>query len=166
VGVSWNDAQAYVKWLSQQTGKHYRLPTEAEWEYAARAGTDTAYPWGNKASHDFANYGKDQCCDGLASGKDKWVYTSPVGSFPANPFGLYDMNGNVFQWVEDCYADSYKDAPVDGTARPVVCDANASRVLRGGSWTNFPGILRSAYRNYYTPDYRLYDVGFRAARTN
>jgi formylglycine-generating enzyme required for sulfatase activity len=165
VGVSWENAQAYVQWLGKQTGKKYRLPTEAEWEYAARAGTDTAYSWGNKASHDFANYGKDQCCDGLASGKDKWVYTSPVGSFAKSPFGLLDMHGNVLEWVEDCYVDSYKDAPTDGSARPV-CDANASRVLRGGSWFNDPQGLRSAYRLNGAPANRSDIVGFRAARTN
>jgi formylglycine-generating enzyme required for sulfatase activity len=165
VGVSWENAQAYVQWLGKQTGKKYRLPTEAEWEYAARAGTDTAYSWGNKASHDFANYGKDQCCDGLASGKDKWVYTSPVGSFAKSPFGLLDMHGNVLEWVEDCYVDSYKDAPTDGSARPV-CDANASRVLRGGSWLLKPQRLRSATRDLDTPASRNINVGFRAARTN
>ncbi len=164
VGVSWENAQAYVQWLGQQTGKQYRLPTEAEWEYAARAGTDTAYPWGNTASHDFANYGKDECCESLASGKDKWVYISPVGSFAKNPFGLSDMHGNVWEWVEDCFGD-YKDAPVDGSARQG-CSADASRVLRGGSWNFFPRGLRSADRYYSLPSTRDDGVGFRAARTN
>jgi formylglycine-generating enzyme required for sulfatase activity len=103
--ASWNDAQAYVAWLSKRTGKHYRLPTEAEWEYAARAGTTTVYPWGVKVSHDRANYGADECCSERASGADKWLHTSPVGSFPPNAFGLYDMQGNAWQWVQDCYAD-------------------------------------------------------------
>jgi formylglycine-generating enzyme required for sulfatase activity len=157
VGVSWNDAQAYVQWLSQQTGKHYRLPTEAEWEYAARAGTDTAYPWGNAIGKDNANCSGDLC-------GDKFSYTSPVGSFAANPFGLYDMNGNVYQWVEDCWQGDYKGAPVDGSARQG-CGANASRVLRGGSWYYEPWLLRSANR-YDSPDFRYNDVGFRAARIN
>ena len=165
VGVSWQNAQTYVQWLSKQTGKQYRLPTESEWEYAARAGTDTAYSWGNKANHEFANYGKDECCGGLASGKDKWVYTSPVGSFAKSPFGLSDMHGNVLEWVEDCWQGDYKDAPMDGSARQG-CDANASRVLRGGSWLNGPRGLRSASRSDLTPAYRGYLVGFRAARTH
>jgi formylglycine-generating enzyme required for sulfatase activity len=95
--VSWHDAQAYVKKLSEYTGQHYRLPSEAEWEYAARAGTRTAYPWGEQASHEQANYGKDTCCAGLALGRDKWVNTAPVASFPANAFGLHDMHGNVWE---------------------------------------------------------------------
>ncbi len=164
INVSWNDAKTYLQWLSKESGKAYRLPSEAEWEYAARAGTTTAYPWGSKASHAFANYGKDECCGGLVSGKDQWVNTSPVGSFAANPFGLYDMNGNVLQWVEDCYVNSYTDASVDGSARQG-CGANASRVLRGGSWNIKPRWLRSAYRFNVTPDFRTIYVGFRAART-
>lgn len=164
INVSWNDAKTYLQWLSKESGKDYRLPSEAEWEYAARAGTATAYPWGSKASHAFANYGKDVCCEGLVSGKDQWVNTSPVGSFAANPFGLYDMNGNVYQWVEDCFVSGYMDASADGSARQG-CGANASRVLRGGSWSNIPQGLRSATRNYNTPAHRGTNVGFRAART-
>ena len=132
VCVSWNDAQAYVAWLSKQTGKHYRLPSEAEWEYAARAGSTTTYPWGDTASHDRANYGADDCCSSLASGKDRWLYTSPVGSFAPNAFGLYDMIGDAWQWVQDCYADSYAGAPVDGAA--VEQPDCRFRVLRGGTW--------------------------------
>ena len=98
VCVTWNDAQDYARWLSQRTSHRYRLLTEAEWEYAARAGTATAFPWGSSASHDFANYGSDACCAGLASGRDRWMYTSPAGSFPPNAFGLHDMSGNVLQW--------------------------------------------------------------------
>ncbi|HPE60449.1 MAG TPA: SUMF1/EgtB/PvdO family nonheme iron enzyme [Thiolinea sp.] len=165
VCLSWNDAQAYVNWLSRETGKDYRLPTEAEWEYAARGGAKTAYFWGNKASHEYANYGKDECCDGLASGRDQWVHTSPVGSFPANGFGLQDMNGNVYEWVQDCWQSDYTKTRPDGGARPG-CGANAARVLRGGSWHDSPWDLRSAYRNNNFPVYRYNDVGFRAARTN
>ena len=113
--VSWDDSQAYIKWLNSQVntkalGK-YRLLTEAEWEYAARGGeTEQAYPWGNKAHHDWANYGKDSCCSPLKSGKDQWDYTAPVARFPANGFGLHDMHGNVWEWVQDKYQDNYKKA--------------------------------------------------------
>ncbi|QQZ30679.1 formylglycine-generating enzyme family protein [Thiothrix subterranea] len=157
VGVSWNDANTYAQWLSKETGKPYRLPTEAEWEYAARGGTDSAYPWGNKASHEFANYGKDECCDGLASGKDQWVYTAPVGSFAANGYGLQDMNGNVYEWVLDTWHSDYKGAPVDGSA----WESGTYRVLRGGAWINDARNVRSANRDYDTPDDRSLNMGFR-----
>jgi formylglycine-generating enzyme required for sulfatase activity len=170
VCVSWDDAQAYVAWLSKRTGKHYRLPTEAEWEYAARAGSATIYPWGNKASHDFANYGADDCCSELAAGKDRWLNTSPVGSFAPNAFGLYDMVGNVWQWVQDCYVDTYANAPVDGSA---VETANCKfRSLRGGTWGDTPDLIRPAFRNWAPPprwpsdwEYRSGGVGFRVARS-
>ncbi len=95
INVSWDDAKAYVRWLARKTGQDYRLPSEAEWEYAARAGMPTAYCWGARASHEYANYGKDECCGGLSRGRDRWENTAPVGSFLANRFGLYDTSGNV-----------------------------------------------------------------------
>jgi len=107
INVSWLDVTAYAKWLSKQTGQQYRLPTEAQWEYAARAGTKTKYWWGNTASHEYANYG-DEGWNGLAKGKDRWKYTSPVGSFAANPFGLYDTAGNVWEWTCSEYENRYK----------------------------------------------------------
>ena len=163
--VSWDDTKAYTRWLSRKTGKTYRLLSEAEWEYAARAGTSTAYWWGATASHEYANYGKDQCCEGLASGVDRWVNTSPAGSFDANAFGLHDMHGNVREWVEDCYADSYSAGqPSDGSA--FTKSSCSSRVIRGGSWDCNPQTLRSAYRDWSGPAYRGYSVGFRVARTN
>jgi formylglycine-generating enzyme required for sulfatase activity len=117
VCVTWSDAQDYVRWLTRRTGHKYRLLTEAEWEYAARAGTTTPFPWGSTASHEYANYGTEKCCgDGLAAGRDRWVETSPVGSFPPNRFGLYDMNGNVLQFVQDCFAPSYAGLATDGSA--------------------------------------------------
>jgi formylglycine-generating enzyme required for sulfatase activity len=161
IRVSWHDATAYAAWLSAQTGHRYRLPTEAEWEYAARAGSTTAYPWGDVASRDFANYGADECCQGLAEGKDQWVYTAPVGSFAANAFGLHDMQGNVLEWVQDCY-QSYVDAPVDGTAR-TRCDADI-RMLRGGSWLQEPWGLTIAMRFAGAASRKTGNIGFRLAR--
>lgn len=162
INVSWGDAQAYVDWLSRKTFATYRLLSEAEWEYAARAGTTTAYPWGATASHEFANYGKDECCDGLAQGRDRWVNTAPVGSFPANRFGLHDMHGNVWEWTEDCLNESYAGAPSDGSAwRSGDC---SRRVLRGGSWLIDPRILRSAARGRIDPAERSGLIGFRVAR--
>ncbi len=114
INVSWNDAKAYAKWLSEQTDKKYRLPTESEWEYGARSGSETKYWWGDQANHDCANYGKDKCCDVLAKSKDRWEYTSPVGSFKANRLGLHDTAGNVFEWVDDCGHAGY--TPKDGCA--------------------------------------------------
>jgi len=171
VCVSWNDAQDYVRWLSQRTRQLYRLPSEAEWEYAARAGSTTPYPWGESASHEFANYGAETCCSEVASGRDQWLYTAPVGSFPANAFGLFDMHGNAWQWVQDCYEESYLAAPVDGSAYdPPACQR---RVLRGGTWGDPPALVRSAFRNWAPPppsrwnpewEYRSGGVGFRVAR--
>jgi formylglycine-generating enzyme required for sulfatase activity len=127
--VFWDDAVAYAEWLSQQTGKEYRLPTEAEWEYAARAGTDTKYWWGNTASHEYANYGTDELFGGLglAKGKDRWEFTSPVGSFSANPFGLYDTVGNVSEWTCSKYEDKYNGQEKRCTGE------NRQPVIRGGS---------------------------------
>jgi formylglycine-generating enzyme required for sulfatase activity len=171
VCVTWGDAQAYAHWLSERTGKSYRLPTEAEWEYAARAGSRTAFPWGSTPSHEYANYGAETPYTPLASGRDKWLYTSPVGSFPPNAFGLYDMQGNVFQWVQDCHTDSYAGLPTDGAAHdPSGCSV---RVARGGVWGDRASVMRSAARNYAPPDdktsitnYRSSGFGFRVARSD
>ena len=140
INVNWNDAKAYAAWLSEQTGKRYRLPSESEWEYAARAGTETAYSWGDEIGVNRAN--------GLNS-HSEWSgkKMSPVGSFERNAFGLYDMHGNVFEWVEDCWHDNYEGAPSDGSA-----------------WTSggdIPRSLRSAYRFRLAPSVRSYFFGFR-----
>ena len=150
VHVSWFDAQSYVAWLSHRTGRGYRLLAEAEWEYAARAGTAAAYHAGDRLSPDWANH--------RGSG------TKPAGSYPPNAFGLHDMHGNVWEWVEDCWNPSHAGAPANGGAR-LSGDCNW-RVLRGGSWLNGPESLRSAARFRTSPEERAYYInGFRVALT-
>ena len=153
--VSWDDAREYAAWLSAQTGKNYRLPTEAEWEYAARAGSITAYSWGNDIGQNRANCYADYC-------GDRWEYTAPVGSFAPNAWGLHDMHGNVFEWVEDCWNESYAGAPSDGSAWG---RGNCNqRVVRGGSWYFRPAGLRSADRFRDTRSDRVSVLGFRLAQ--
>ena len=156
VCLSWNDTQRYIKWLSEKTGERYRLPSEAEWEYAARAGSETKYFFGNSTSDlcrsangaaaetDFSWRNKD-CRDG-------YKRTAPAASFTANAFGLYDMHGNVREWTQDCWNDSYKGAPSDGSAW--LSGECGRRVLRGGSWLSNPTFLRSANRYRFTTDNR------------
>jgi formylglycine-generating enzyme required for sulfatase activity len=170
INVSWDDAKEYTAWLSRTTGKTYRLLTEAEWEYAARGVTSASTPskrywWGDQASHEYANYGNDQCCAGHKEGRDQWENTAPVGQFPANPFGLHDMHGNAWEWVEDCWHDSYQGAPMDSSAWTTSCMESGRRVLRGGSWFDFPQFLRAAVRGFNLADYRYYRGGFRIGRT-
>ena len=153
INVSREDAQAYAAWLSAQTGKNYRLPSESEWEYAARAGTTTAYSWGNEIGVNRAN------CDGCGSAWDD-TQTAPVGSFAANAFGLFDMHGNVEEWVEDCYDNTYTGAPSDGSARSG-CGASVPVVVRGGSWFYVWQFLRSAFRFGYSLSNRGNNLGFR-----
>ena len=158
INVSWEDAVAYADWLSGQTGKRYRLPTEAEWEYAARAGSETAYWWGDEVGDGRAN------CDGCGSEWDD-EKTAPVGSFQANPFGLYDTSGNVWEWVQDCWHENYEGAPTDGSAWEAEGGGDVGRrVIRGGSWFNDPRSLRSSLRFGNTLDSRDYLVGFRLAQ--
>jgi formylglycine-generating enzyme required for sulfatase activity len=156
INVTWDDAQQYVAWFSKMTGKGYRLLTEAEWEYAARAGTTTAYFWGDEIGRGNAN------CNGCGSQWDNGQ-TSPVGSFKPNAFGLYDMAGNVWQWVQDCYHASYDQAPTDGLAWG--SDKCRYRVTRGGGWYTPPRDLRSAERYHARTDDQRDDVGFRVGRT-
>ncbi len=156
INVSWDDAKAYVRWLSEKTGESYRLLSEAEWEYAARAGTATRYSWGDEVGRNRAN------CRGCGSRWDG-ESTAPVGSFAANGFGLHDMHGNVWEWVEDCWNRLYRGAPSDGTAWTAgVC---SRRVLRSGSWFKVPKVLRSASRIWLGTSIRNDDYGFRVART-
>ena len=156
INVSWEDVQSYVSWLSGETGEDYRLPSESEWEYAARAGATTKYSWGNRIGGNRAN------CDGCGSQWDE-KQTALVGSFGPNGFGLRDMHGNVWEWVEDCWNESYEGAPSDGSAwTSSVC---VRRVLRGGSWDRDPRNLRAAYRYWDSTGSRDVDLGFRVART-
>ncbi len=154
--VSWDDVQVFISKLNAKTGKRYRLPSEAEWEYAARAGTTTRHSWGDDVGKGNAN------CEGCGSQWDNRE-TAPVGSFRPNRFGLYDMHGNVWEWVQDCWHDNYSGAPSDGSAwtGPNSCP----RVTRGGSWFYDPWDLRSAYRDVSSPVDRSYDLGVRLART-
>lgn len=158
IDVTFNDAQAYVQWLSQQTGKQYRLPTDAEWEYAARAGTQTAYWWGRRIGKNNA------VCIECGSQWDR-NQTAPVGSFRPNAFGLYDTSGNVREWIQDCWYIYSQNPPNDGSAwlekGSGDCDL---RVVRGGSWMSLPYNLRSAYRGRSSTDDAYPDLGFRIAR--
>jgi formylglycine-generating enzyme required for sulfatase activity len=153
-GVSWSDARAYTDWLTRKTGHAYWLPSEAEWEYAARAGAATSYWWGADAEAGFAN------CRGCGGGGGRAPL--PVASFQANPFGLYDTAGNVAEWVEDCWTPSYDEAPAD--AAPKLGEACKQRVLRGGSFDAGPRYARSASRFLYDAGLRYYANGFRVMR--
>jgi formylglycine-generating enzyme required for sulfatase activity len=151
-----------VAWLSKKIGKPYRLLSESEWEYAARAGTTTPFWWGSTISTSQANYNGNYTYNNGPKGEYR-IGTVPVDSFAPNAFGLYNVHGNVYQWVEDCYADSYAGAPVDGSAK-TTGDCN-ERVLRGGSWSDLPRYLRAANRIRNDPDVRDNGIGFRLART-
>jgi formylglycine-generating enzyme required for sulfatase activity len=155
--VTWDDAQRYAAWLSKMTGKPYRLLTEAEYEYATRAGGQTAYPWGDDIGKNNAN------CKGCGSNWDA-KQTAPVGSFKPNAFGLYDMIGNVFEWVEDCVHSDYDGAPTDGSAWIEGGDCTY-RIDRGASWNFPPDNLRSAFRDSSTTGQRIDNLGFRVGRT-
>ncbi len=171
INVTWLDAQQYVTWLSRKTGQPYRLASEAEWEYAARAGTTSSFPWGEAltATCDHANafdisghnerpnwFWSVYCVDG-------YPYTAPVGSFPPNAWGLYDMQGNVWEWTQDCWHSDYTGAPTDGSAwiSGGECD---KRVNRGGGWGNHPRTLRSAKRDADSATGYGDAFGFRIAR--
>jgi formylglycine-generating enzyme required for sulfatase activity len=170
VQVSWNDAQAFCDWLSKKSGKTVVLPTEAQWEYACRAGTTTAYPWGDNPDD---GKGWANCADQSLKTKlpnppanwtffswdDGFVFTSPVASFKPNAFGLYDMIGNAWEWCSDRYGDYDKGAVTD----PTGAETGGLRVLRGGSWYGIPRYCRSAYRSRDDPDGRSGDGGFRVA---
>lgn len=178
INVSWEDANGFVQWLSRETGENYRLLAEAEWEYVARAGTETARHWGEDASEQcrYAN-GLDQDLARTDEGRawmqeynrlnpapcaDGHARTAPVGSYPANAFGLYDIMGNVNEWTQDCWNNSHSGAPGDGSARQ--SGDCAMRTLRGGGWMGGARVLRSAFRLGYPAGNRYFLVGFRVAR--
>jgi formylglycine-generating enzyme required for sulfatase activity len=163
IGVSWGDAKAYVAWLSRKTGKQYRLPSEAEWEYAARAGTTTPFSFGQTLTTDQANFDGTTGYGTGPAGLNRQK-TMPVGSFPANAFGLHDMHGNVWEWMEDCWSDEYTaDSPKTGAA---YVQANCGgRVMRGGSWEDYPGDVRAAARVGSGKDEQSWADGFRVARS-
>jgi formylglycine-generating enzyme required for sulfatase activity len=166
INVSWDDARQFVAWLTKKTGKPYRLLTEAEWEYSARAmtkipETNPPFSTGPTINYKQANYDANFTYNKGPQG----VYrqkTLDVGSLPRNAFGLHDMHGNVWEWVEDCYKDSYAGAPADGSA---VTSPNCGlRILRGGAWNYYPRLLRSAYRYATAPGIRTENAGLRVAR--
>lgn len=161
--VSWEDAQAYVKKLSEKTGQIYRLPSEAEWEYAARAGTRTPFHTGETITTGQANFDGNYTYNGSAKGEYR-KKTVPGDSFKANDFGLNHMHGNVWEWVQDCWHETYENAPINGESWEVNCK-DTRRVLRGGAFSNNPMELRSAERGMVTPDYRNSVFGFRIAKT-
>jgi len=162
VGINWFDAIRYVRWLSEVTGKSYRLPSEAEWEYACRAGTKTAFSFGDTISPEQANYDGNFTYNGGPRGEYRRG-TTPVGMFAANPWGLFDMHGNVWEWMQDVVHDNYDGAPLDGSAWEEGGD-QARRVLRGGSWLYTPRYLRSALRNGFSAALSNDIVGFRVVR--
>ncbi|MBI5898330.1 MAG: SUMF1/EgtB/PvdO family nonheme iron enzyme [Rhodocyclales bacterium] len=170
VCVSWDDAQAYVAWLSRKTGKPYRLPSEAEWEYAARGGTTGSRYWADGSAATACKYASvaDSAFKATARGMqsfpcaDGYAHTAPVGRFPPNAYGLHDMLGNVWEWVEDCWNQGYGGASAQTEARSTgSCDI---RVFRGGAWNSKPGTVRAAYRDRDTRDERHENLGFRVAR--
>ena len=172
--VSWDDASAYVEWLSQKTGRRYRLLTEAEWEYAARAGTATSRFWGDDGNRscDYANGGDISTRARVpgagtwpvASCNDRYAYTAPVGRFRPNAFGLHDMLVNVWEWTQDCWNPNYSGAPTDGSAW--IAGDCSLRAVRGGSWEDAPAGMRAAYRVGSPTVIRVFLRGFRVARSD
>ena len=162
VCVGWVDAQAYAAWLSRKTGKKFRLFSEAEWEYAARGGTQTAFWWGDSISTAQANYNGTFSYNGGPKGQFR-AATVPVNSFSPNPFGMYNVHGNVHEWAEDCWNENYRGAPVNGNSWSSSCKGQA-HVLRNGSFLTPPVWSRAAFRGFSNVDIRNILIGFRVAR--
>jgi formylglycine-generating enzyme required for sulfatase activity len=159
VQVNWHDAQAYCNWLTQRTERAYRLPSEAEWEFACRAGSREVFASGNEITAAEANFLHDESGTRVGPG-----HRTPVGSYPSNAFGIYDLHGNVCEWVEDTWHPSYIGCPDDG--RAWVDSSNRHRVVRGGGWDYLPRLLRSAWRDWCPADEGADNVGFRVATDN
>jgi formylglycine-generating enzyme required for sulfatase activity len=159
VRVSWLDATAYCEWLTEQTGRTYRLPSEAEWEFACRAGTRTPFSVGDEITTAEANFLYDEI--GMRVGLGS---RARVGSFPSNPFGLHDLHGNVCEWVADSWHPGYDGAPTNGSAW--VEPGYERRVIRGGAWDYLPRLLRSAWRDWRSADFRADNIGFRVATSD
>lgn len=157
INVGWDEANDYARWLSRQTGAVYRLPTEAEWEYAARAGAATAFWWGDDVGEDRVNC---RTCNARWGGKR----SAPVASFPANPFGLHDLNGNVWEWVADCWVGDHKAAPTDGSPMPDPAAGCKERVAKGGAWYYYPLQSHPSARARHLAKQWSYTVGFRVLR--
>ena len=174
INVSWKDAQDYCTWLSKQTGQGYRLPSEAEWEYACRAGTPMPFSFGSNITPEQVNYNGNHPYAGGKQGQYR-EQTVPVRSLPPNAWGLYEMHGNVWEWVQDEWRDNYHGAPTDGSVwtpgsnttgdgRVWMTETGAVRVVRGGSWDYDAGHCRSAFRFLFDIDFRIFFTGFRCAR--
>jgi formylglycine-generating enzyme required for sulfatase activity len=163
VCVNWEDAQAYVAWLPEDTGHAYRPLSEAEWEYVARARRTAPFWWGSSITPAQANYDGNYVYEGGGAKGDYRQSTVPVGSFEPNPWGLYNVHGNIFEWCEDNWHENYNGAPADSS--PWVTGGNGDyRVVRGGSWSSHPQFLRSAFCNGLPTKYRYLSLGFRVGR--
>ena len=158
--MNWDDAQGYCAWLSGIMGRRYRLPTEAEWEYACRAGSTESFGWGAEISANDANFLHDEHCVRVGPGG-----CTPVGTYSPNAFGLYDMHGNVCEWVEDVWHQDYEGAPGNGSALVAEVDGGR-RVIRGGAWDYMPRLLRCAWRDWLAQENRRDNVSFRIASSD
>ncbi|MFL2434698.1 MAG: formylglycine-generating enzyme family protein [Vicinamibacterales bacterium] len=156
VHLTWDDAESVCTWVGG------RLPTEAEWEYAARGGSEgTIFWWGNQLTRDYANFGHTECCTGTTGGADEWVNTAPVGSFPPNGFGFYDISGNAWEWVDGWIDDPY---PSESVINPHPPETGQLRVMRGASWLNYPEVWRLSVRLAFSAEAHTSNIGVRCAR--
>jgi formylglycine-generating enzyme required for sulfatase activity len=157
-GITWHDAQDYCRWPSRQVGMAIRLPSESEWEYAARAGTTTLYPWGDEITTVMANYRYSEAGERVGPG-----HVTPAGDYPANDFGIYDLLGNVGEWTQDAWHPDYCGAPADGSAWEISGKCPRFRVVRGGAWDYLPRLLRTSWRDACFEDFTRDNLGFRVA---
>ena len=165
VCVSWHDTKAYIDWLNGRSGLNFRLLSEAEWEYLAATGAPPGRADDAAVSHDSANIGQETCCGPATQGRDRWLRTAPVGSFPADRHGLHDIRGNVWEWQEDCFHINYIGAPADSRPHLTSCSDASRRMVRGGSWGDGGELLAATYRLRAAADNAYFTLGFRLART-